>query len=61
MGIVPVGIDSSAGACSVSLGVDSFLCPSLPIPCILSHCLIAEMHVPAALMAKLELPVADGK
>lgn len=46
---------------SVCVGADSFLCPSLPIPFILSHCLIAEMHVPAALMAKLELPVTDGK
>lgn len=61
MVIVSVGIDSSAGAWSVSLGIDSFLCPFLPIPFILSHCLIAEMHVPAALMAKLELPVTDGK
>ena len=46
---------------SVCVGVDSLLCLSLPIPFILSHCLIAEMHVPAALMAKLELPVTDGK
>lgn len=46
---------------SVCVGVDSFLCPFLPIAFILSHCLIAEMHVPAALMAKLELPVTDGK
>ena len=38
-----------------------FLCPVPPIPVILSHCLVAEMHVPAALMAKMELYVTDGK